>query len=525
MSNFDIGEVIDNRYEVLAILGEGGMGVVYKANDNLLSQVVALKTLLPAFAQHEEALTRFINEVKVSLKLNHQNIIRVYDIGRIGELYYMTMQFIEGFSLFDWLQDNEKRDVGQVLEILKKICAGLEYAHRMGTFHRDIKPANIMMTNQGNVFVVDFGLAKLADGMGNITRLGGAGTPNYMAPEQKRGGEIDQRSDIYAIGVLAFEMLTGELPHLIDAKASKLNEKLNPRVDEVLDKSIAIDPEKRYGNILDFIQDLQEAISTRVVAPRQGPATVMDADHTLMETAESTVVPEAKAPPSPESIIDMNMVTAGQFWMGSSLEESKNETEKPRHKVQLATYYIDKYPVTNQAYRKFIKETGYPEPPFWADPQFNNPTQPVVGVSWEDAVAYAEWANKRLPTEAEWEKAAKGEESLLYPWGNEFNSGLANVDYVLACTSQVDHFPGGASPYGCLDMIGNVWEWCDDWFDENYYALSPSENPPGPAKGDRKVIRGGAWDTISFNARNAFRFFSDPDAKASNIGFRCVVDG
>ena len=525
MSNFDIGEVIHDRYEVLAILGEGGMGVVYKANDNLLSQVIALKTLLPAFAQHEEALTRFINEVKVSLKLNHQNIIRVYDIGRLGQLYYMTMQFIEGFSLFDWLKDNEKRDVGQVLDILKKICAGLEYAHRMGTFHRDIKPANIMMTNQGNVFVVDFGLAKLVDGMGNITRLGGAGTPNYMAPEQKRGGEIDQRSDIYALGVLGFEMLTGELPHLIDAKASKLNEKLNHRVDEVLDKSIAIDPEKRYGNILDFIQDLEEAIATRKVAPQQGHATVREADHTVMETAESTVIPEPKAPPSPESIVDMNMVTAGQFWMGSSLNETKNETEKPRHKVRLATYYIDKYAVTNQAYRKFMKETGHPEPPFWADPQFNNPTQPVVGVSWEDARAYAEWANKRLPTEAEWEKASKGEDGLVHPWGNEFNSGLANVDYVMARTSQVDQFPGGASPYGCLDMIGNVWEWCSDWFDENYYAMSPSENPEGPSKGDRKVIRGGAWDTISFNARNAFRFFSDPDVKPSNIGFRCVVDG
>jgi iron(II)-dependent oxidoreductase len=221
----------------------------------------------------------------------------------------------------------------------------------------------------------------------------------------------------------------------------------------------------------------------------------------------------------------MNMVTAGQFWMGSSLEESKNGTEKPRHKVYLATYYIDKSPVTNQAYRKFIMETGHPEPPFWADPHYNNPTQPVVGVSWNDAVAYAKWANKRLPTEAEWEKAAKGKDSLLYPWGNEFNAGLTNVDYVMAQTSRVDQFPGGASPYGCLDMIGNVWEWCLDWFDENYYATSPSENPAGPAKGERKVIRGGAWDTISFNARNAFRFFCDPDAKANNIGFRCVVDG
>ncbi|MBW1799418.1 MAG: SUMF1/EgtB/PvdO family nonheme iron enzyme [Deltaproteobacteria bacterium] len=527
MSNFEVGDVIDDRYEVISILGEGGMGVVYKVTDNLLAQIVALKTLLPAFVQHEEALTRFINEVKVSLMLNHPNIIRVYDIRRTADIYYMTMQFIEGFSLYDWLETNPNKDIGQVLDILKKICAGLEYAHRMGTFHRDIKPANIMMTKQGGIFLVDFGLAKLADGMGNITRLGGAGTPNYMAPEQKRGGEIDQRSDVFAIGVMTFEMLTGELPKL--TMASQLNPKLNNKVDDILTRAMASEPTERYGNILDFIADLEEALTVKKVPPKD-KATVLEADtvlegDTVLESVEATAIPEPKPKPKPESVVDMNMVSAGQFWMGSSLNESKNETEKPRHRVYVATFYIDKYLVTNKAYRHFLKETGHPEPPYLADPQFNHPMQPVVGVSWHDAKAYAEWANKRLPTEAEWEKAAKSEENLLYPWGNEFLEGVANVDYVLNKTSQVDRFPSGASPCGSLDMIGNVWEWCLDWFDEKYYAMSPSEDPRGPENGTRKVIRGGAWDTISFNTRNAFRFFADPETKNANIGFRCVVDG
>jgi formylglycine-generating enzyme required for sulfatase activity/predicted Ser/Thr protein kinase len=534
MSKFNVGDVIDDRYEVVTILGEGGMGVVYKVSDNILSQVVALKTLLPAFVQHEEALTRFINEVKVSLMLNHSNIIRVFDIRRTQDLYYMTMQYIEGFSLYDWLDENDKRDIGQVLEILKKICAGLEYAHRMGTFHRDIKPANIMMTKQGGVFLVDFGLAKLADGMGNITRLGGAGTPNYMAPEQKRGGEIDQRADIYAMGVMAFEMFTGELPKL--TMASQLNPKLNSKVDGVLTKSMASDPGERYGNILTFIEDLADALATRKVAPGGGGATVLEGatilegatvleGATMMEGAEAAPVQEARPKPPPESVIDMCMVPAGHFWMGSSLKEGKNETEKPRHRIFLSTYYIDKFLVTNQVYRQFIKDTGHPEPLFWADPQLNNPLQPVVGVSWHDAMAYVEWAKKRLPTEGEWEKAAKGEENLIYPWGNEYADGMANVDFTLGQTSQVEQFPSGKSSYGCFDMIGNVWEWCLDWYDERYYATSPSENPQGPGKGQKKVIRGAAWDTISFNARNAFRFFADPEVKSQNIGFRCVVDG
>ncbi|MFH1488334.1 MAG: bifunctional serine/threonine-protein kinase/formylglycine-generating enzyme family protein [Pseudomonadota bacterium] len=528
MSKFEVGQLIDDRYEVLSILGEGGMGVVYKVSDNILAQVIALKTLLPAFVQHQEALTRFINEVKVSLMLNHTNIIRVYDIRKLQDLYYMTMQFIEGFSLYDWLEENTDIDLGQVLTILKKICSGLEYAHRMGTFHRDIKPANIMMTKQGGVYLVDFGLAKLADGMGNITRLGGAGTPNYMAPEQKRGGDIDQRSDIYAMGVMTFEMLTGELPKL--TMASQLNPKLNKTVDEILTKAMASDPADRYGNILEFIEDLEEAIKTKKVPPKDEAATVFEdaaalEGATVLEGADATVVPEERPKPSPETVVDMTMVSAGHFWMGSSLNESKNDTEKPRHRAYLSTYYIDKTPVTNQAYRKFLKEAGHPEPNYWADPQFNHPMQPVVGVSWHDAVAYAEWANKRLPTEAEWEKAAKGEESLIYPWGNEFKSGLANVDYSLVQTSPVDQYPSGAGPYGSLDMVGNVWEWCLDWFDEKYYAASPPKNPPGPKSGQKRVIRGGAWDTISFNARNAFRFFANPETKSTNIGFRCVVDG
>ncbi|MBN1104095.1 MAG: serine/threonine protein kinase, partial [Deltaproteobacteria bacterium] len=273
MSHFNVGDTIDDRYEVVDVLGEGGMGVVYKVKDNILSQVVALKTLLPAFVQHQEALIRFINEVKVSLMLNHPHIIRVYDIRKLEDIYYMTMQFIEGFSLYDWLEQHAARDVGEVLEILRKVCDGLDYAHRKGTFHRDIKPANIMMTKQREVFLVDFGLAKLADGMGNITRLGGAGTPNYMAPEQKRGGEIDQRADIYAVGVMAFEMLTGELPKL--TPASKLNPKLNGRVDEVLAKAMASDPAERYGSILDFMEDIQEGLLTKKVAPRPEKAPAM----------------------------------------------------------------------------------------------------------------------------------------------------------------------------------------------------------------------------------------------------------
>ena len=526
MDNFRVGDIIDDRYEVLVILGKGGMGVVYKTSDTILSRVIALKTLLPTFVRNKQALIRFINEAKVSLKLTHPNIIRVYDIRKMNSLYYITMEYIKGHNLNHWLKQHPARDPKQILGILTKVCSALDYAHHSGTFHRDIKPSNIMLTDTGKVFIVDFGLAKMADGVGDLTRLGGAGTPNYMAPEQKKGGGIDHRVDIYATGVMAFEMFTGQLPKL--TQASQINRKLNRKVDEVLSNAISDDPSDRYGSMLTFIEDLKAALAIPSALINEADATQTE-DATVTDGDEKTFIavtePTSRPKPKPETLRDMNQVPGGHCWIGSSPGESKNETEKPRHRVYVATFYIDKFPVTNEKYLKFIEATGNPEPPFFKDPTYNNATQPVVGVSWYDAMEYAKWAQKRLPTEAEWEKAAKGESGLTFPWGDEFSAERANVDFFLDRTSPVDQFSDGAGTYGCFDMIGNVWEWCLDWFDGRYYSISPTENPQGPKNGKKKVIRGGAWDTIYLNARCAFRFFSDPTTKSANIGFRCAVDG
>jgi len=466
------------------------MGVVYKANDTILSLVLALKTLLPPFVRNKQALIRFINEAKISLKLTHPNIIRVYDIRKVNSLYYITMEYIKGYNLNDRLKQHPDRDPEQTLEILTKVCSALDYAHRKGTFHRDIKPSNIMLTKSGGVFIVDFGLAKLADGIGELTRLGGAGTPNYMAPEQKKGGEIDHRVDIYATGVMAFEMFTGQLPKL--TQASQINRNLNREVDKVLSKAISNNPSERYESILTFIEELKAALAipspsvtiNEAHATQAEDATVLNDDgETVIAKTESKPRPK----PKPETLRDMNQVSGGHYWIGSSPGESKNETEKPRHRVYVSTFYIDKFPVTNEKYLKFIKATEYPEPPFFRDPLHNHSMQPVVGVSWYDAMEYAKWAQKRLPTEAEWEKAAKGEAGLTYPWGDEFSAERANIDFVLDRTSPVDQFPDGAGSYGCFDMIGNVWEWCLDWFDGRYYSISPTKNPQGPKNGQKKV--------------------------------------
>jgi len=237
------------------------------------------------------------------------------------------------------------------------------------------------------------------------------------------------------------------------------------------------------------------------------------------------------------SVATMVLIPAGTFQMGS---DDGWEDEKPVHTVYLDAFYMDKYEVTNAQYKKFIDATGYKAPAFWNDSRFNAPNQPVVGVSWYDAKAYAEWAGKRLPTEAEWEKAARG--GLIgnkYPNGNSISNNDANIGGIdgndlWLYTSPVGQFaPNG---YGLYDMAGNVREWCSDWLDwadidrhglTHYYAESPARNPTGPSSGILPVYRGGSFQNSSADSiglRVAQRDGDNPNGYWESVGFRCAMD-
>jgi formylglycine-generating enzyme required for sulfatase activity len=222
----------------------------------------------------------------------------------------------------------------------------------------------------------------------------------------------------------------------------------------------------------------------------------------------------------------MVLIPAGEFQMGDSFNEGDSD-ERPVHTVYLDAFYIDKYEVTNAQYKKFMDATGYKAPYYWNDSTWNAPNNPVVGVSWYDSKAYADWAGERLPTEAEWEKSARG--GLVgkrYPWGDNITHDDANYwekggKDIWSYTSPVGSFaPNG---YGLYDMAGNVWEWCADWWGSNYYATSPKSNPKGPDSGDYKVFRGGSWYLSSY-LRTASRNYFDPTYAhyGLSIGFRCV---
>lgn len=215
----------------------------------------------------------------------------------------------------------------------------------------------------------------------------------------------------------------------------------------------------------------------------------------------------------------MVYVPSGNFLMGSEADDADND-ESPEHMVYLDAFLIYKHEVTNAQYRLCIAagECGgdlinYPEDDL-----------PVAFIDWYGANIYCEWADGRLPTEAEWEKAARGTDGRTYPWGEETPScSLAQYgDCSEEGTMPVGSFPWGASPYGALDMAGNVWEWMADWYDENYYSLAPSKNPQGPDFGTFRVIRGGSWVNIMWNIRASNRNMDYPQDATNNNGFRCV---
>ncbi len=222
--------------------------------------------------------------------------------------------------------------------------------------------------------------------------------------------------------------------------------------------------------------------------------------------------------------MELVYVPAGEFIMGS---ENGADDESPVHTVYLEAFWIDKTEVTNSMYRLCVAEGECEQPGikiFYDDEAFAN--HPVVDVTWQDAVDYCTWAGRQLPTEAQWEKAARGTDGRVYPWGNTWDSSLANWAESRAeyrSTSPVGSFEGGASPYGALDIIGNVWEWVADWYDGYYYEISPLENPKGPESGFERAHRGGSWYDYEYNLRAANRDRNTPHFPDLGIGFRCLL--
>jgi serine/threonine-protein kinase len=260
-------------------------------------------------------------------------------------------------------------------------------------------------------------------------------------------------------------------------------------------------------------------------------------------TPAPTPITATHSPSSPAQV--RVYVPAGEFEMGAKTDDRDAWDGEPfPHSVYLDAFWIDQTEVTNTHYEQCV-QAGHCVPPAtceWGAPTYGDPVkadEPVVCVTWTEAQAYCNWAGGQLPTEAQWEKAARGTDGRIYPWGSVFDGTMANYcdarcefewkDGIhsdgYTRLAPVGNYPAGASPYGVLDMAGNAWEWVADWYEKYYYESSPSENPTGPTTGVYRVLRGGAWTSVPRSLRSTTRDFSAPDLRDDGVGFRCVVVG
>jgi formylglycine-generating enzyme required for sulfatase activity len=482
-------------------------------------------------------------------------VVTVYDTGQADDgSPYIAMEYLEGEPLRAALRRRGAFPVGECTEILHQAARGLNAAHRLGIIHRDLEPENLFLTRSDEgeliVKVVDFGIAKLRESAPQTNPGMICGSPAYISFEQASGvssEKLDHRSNIYSLGIAVYQMVTGRVPFEADTEIGyvlkHLREQPPPfravapgltvsaQVEAVVMKALAKDREARYGSALEFARAFAEAASApgvpSLVEPRKPFAKAKGAGPvSLRGSAPSPGTVRV----NPKDGLNYVWIPPGTFMMGCSPGNNKcRGDEKPSHQVTITGgFWIGQTPVTVGAYKRFAGTTGRRMPPA---PDFNNrwanDNMPIVNVTWNDARAYCEWAGDRLPTEAEWEYAARGG-SMQARYGPLHEIVWREPQDV------AQKRPNGL---GLYDMLGTVWQWVDDRYDPRFYRSRRSQDPQGPTSGWRRVTRGGFWGSFARTVRVSKRSWI-PSWNLSwllvwplgwavplgrpNVGFRCA---
>ena len=276
----DIADVLASRYEVLSTLGEGGMGLVYRVRDRETSEILALKLLRPEIARDPDMMERFKDEIRLARRITHKNVSRIYDFNRVNDVTYITMEYVDGESLHAYLKRAGKLSPERVIDLARQITAGLSEAHAQGVVHRDLKPENVMLARDGMVKLMDFGIARALGGNMTSTQTV-IGTPGYMAPEQSQGKVVDQRTDLYALGLILYECLTGKRAFSgatpVEVALKQLKERpaplrkfipaTPPHLEAVVFRCLEIDPGRRFASAA----ELQRALVPSSISPQRAP--------------------------------------------------------------------------------------------------------------------------------------------------------------------------------------------------------------------------------------------------------------
>jgi eukaryotic-like serine/threonine-protein kinase len=548
------------RYRCEEYLG-GGMADVFRARDSELPRNVAIKILKPENIADEEARRSFVEEAQLASQCSHENIVATYDKGDFEGSPFIVMEFLRGESLRSVIRKHALTDLNSILRIALQIAQALECVHQQNIIHRDLKPENVHVDPNGRAKLVDFGIAKQTEW--NKTQAGlTKGTASYMSPEQVMGTGLTFQTDVWAFGILLYEMLCGGLrpfqaDTIGDLWAAVMNRPVDMRpleesgvpasIRQMVDRCLQKTATNRYPGfapicreIESFLRPAQEpqpkpqpspppvAASPGLRAPvvKSGQRWLLPAIVGGLVLVIALVVAFITLRPKPLQASlafaksgDMVLVPAGPALLGND-----------KHPAELPAFYIDKTEVSNAAYSRFLKETGHERPENFPD---NKPDDPVVNVTFYDAQEFARWSGKRLPTEPEWEKAARGQNGFLFPWGNEADKRLANVKdnpdlNGTHAVMPVSSFPRGASPFGALNMCGNVWEWVNGRTTPEPPILEMIRGLEGlpykPTKDDTfYAMRGGAFDVpIGPELLSDFAPFPANFGYA-NIGFRCAM--
>jgi formylglycine-generating enzyme required for sulfatase activity len=640
-----------DEYRLVKLLGRGSMGQVWLAHDTLLDRLVAVK-FSAELSSHDDVRQRFLTEARAAARVQHPNIIAIYRVGEIGPRPYLISEYVRGDSL-----DKIAQPVAwpRLYEIAIGLARGLAAAHRQGVLHRDLKPANAIVSDTGEVKLLDFGLAKLLPqvtpphapvtlgreaavtlpvftgevmtaphvsselfvppsdeaaitievpagssqqtpgggiALPSVTRAGAVmGTPAYMPPEAWRGEPAAPCSDVYSLGALLYALGAGNPPHRGDSSAVARNTVLasdppplaiaapgiDPGFAAVVDRCLRRDPTQRFVSG-DAVREALEALAAddktaarmRARSPQARSSSFPRPRRAvLLGLALAFVLAWFAYNRFGGAHVDatgscpggMVPVPAGTFLMGSPQGEGDSD-EQPQRKVTLSAYCIDKTEVTVAAYAACVAARGCSAAPLTVNGtndtaeakkfssqrcnRTDRPDHPINCVDWDQAAAYCAWNGKRLPTEAEWEYAARGNDGRVYPWGEEAPSpkwlnacgtecnskedakrekGVWHVMYDdndgWKNTAPVGSFPEGRSPSGALDMAGNVWEWTADWY--GGYAMQAELNPQGTSTGTSRVFRGGGWATIdTTKTRAANRSWYPSITRDCDLGFRCA---
>jgi serine/threonine-protein kinase len=611
-------------YEIISSLGRGGFGSVYKAR-SASGNLVALKVLNPQVLDNQKVVKKFFHEAMILAKLDHPNICRLIEFFPDGQNYAIVMEYIEGTELKELLQQqpNGLLPFDKAFRIAKQSLSAFQYAHENGILHRDIKPANIMINKEGDSKIMDFGIAKVAGAATHDTAASMLSI-HYTPPERFDPSRVvDARSDIYALGLVFYELFAGRRPFDVDETSQimfwHLNEIPEPpetfvtglpkEVSSAIEKALEKDPDDRFQDFKEFSDAMgtgtpgidysaplvdneatasEQTIMTSLVEPTEvkkrakkkrgeglpvsliaGVSTAVVAllvggflayqtfikgpagqGATAVKEAPTIAVEGGRLNSKGFTEIThekdnstMIYIPAGKFTIGSD----SYSFEQPIQQISLDNYFIDKYLVTNRQFKQFVEETGYKtdaekkgsgivkigkrwkdfEGATWKMPDGETSIEgkedyPVSQISYNDAIAYCKWAGKDLPTEAQWEKAARGPKGSAYPWGDSApDDTMANFsDSFIDGTTPVTKYEKGQSYYGTFDMAGNLYQWCKDWYVAG--GERQPKNPTGPASGTERVLKGGSFSEGMDSLRSPNRLSAEPAASRTIYGFRCV---